>query len=71
MPTGTLYWGERWKTVKCLTRGAIAVIDSHRGLTDEQSIALNARIVLLLANHIGDTTVLDEAFRTARLSLLA
>lgn len=48
-----------------------SLIDSHRGLTDEQSIALNARIVLLLANHIGDTTVLDEAFKTTRLSLLA
>ena len=31
-----------------------ALIDAHRGLSDEQSTALNARLVLLLANHIGD-----------------
>lgn len=48
-----------------------SLIGTHRGLTDEQSIALNARIVLLLSNHIGDTAVLEEAFRVARQSLQA
>jgi len=43
-----------------------ALIEAHRGLTDEQSMALNARLVLLLANHIGDLDVLREALRLAR-----
>ena len=38
-----------------------ALIDAHRGLSDEQSQALNARLILLLANHIGDLEVLREA----------
>lgn len=37
------------------------LIDSHRGLSEEQSIRLNAKLVLLLANHIGDMNVLREA----------
>jgi hypothetical protein len=43
-----------------------ALIEAHRGLSDEQSMALNARLVLLLANHIGDMDVLREALRLAR-----
>lgn len=43
-----------------------ALIDTHHGLTDEQSLAVNARLVLLLANHIGDITVLREALAIAR-----
>lgn len=43
-----------------------ALIEAHRGLSDEQSMALNARLVLLLANHIGDLDVLREALRLAR-----
>ena len=43
-----------------------ALIDSHQGLSDEQSLAVNARLVLLLANHIGDITVLREALAIAR-----
>ncbi|SMH54643.1 DUF2783 domain-containing protein [Azospirillum agricola] len=43
-----------------------ALIDSHRDLTAEQSAALNAKLVLLLANHIGDSEVLTEALRIAR-----
>jgi hypothetical protein len=42
------------------------LIDAHRGLTDEQSMALNARLVLLLANHVGDLEVLREALDLAR-----
>ena len=43
-----------------------ALIDTHRDLSDEQSEAVNARLVLLLANHIGDIGVLREAMRIAR-----
>lgn len=43
-----------------------ALIQSHHGLSDEQSQLLNARLVLLLANHIGDLRVLREALAAAR-----
>ena len=43
-----------------------ALIDAHRDLSDEQSEALNARLILLLANHIGDIAVLREALVLAR-----
>lgn len=43
-----------------------ALIDTHRGLSDAESEALNARLILLLANHIGDIAVLREALRVAR-----
>jgi hypothetical protein len=46
-----------------------AIIDAHGDLSDEESAALNARLVLLLANHIGDPAVLAEALATARKSL--
>ena len=46
-----------------------SLIEAHRGLNDEQSMALNARIILLLSNHIGDTAVWEEALRVARQSL--
>lgn len=42
------------------------LIETHRGLSDEQSRLLNARLVLLLANHIGDLRVLREALAAAR-----
>jgi hypothetical protein len=43
-----------------------SLIDTHRDLTDEQSAMVNAKLVLLLANHVGDITVLREAMRIAR-----
>jgi hypothetical protein len=43
-----------------------ALIEAHQDLSDEQSMALNARLVLLLANHVGDMQVLREALRLAR-----
>ena len=43
-----------------------ALIDTHQGLSDEQSLAVNARLVLLLANHIGDISVLRQALAIAR-----
>ncbi len=45
-----------------------ALVASHQGLSTEQSHALNARLVLLLANHISDLRVLQEAFQLARYS---
>ena len=43
-----------------------ALIETHQGLSDEQSAMVNARLVLLLSNHIGDIAVLREAMRIAR-----
>ena len=42
------------------------LIDSQRDLSEEQSLRMMARLILLLANHIGDRTVLTEAIRQAR-----
>ena len=42
------------------------LIDLHRDLTDEQSALVNAKLILLLANHIGDRAVLSEAMANAR-----
>lgn len=42
-----------------------ALIEAHRGLSDEESAALNTRLVLLLANHVGDPQVLTEALALA------
>ena len=46
-----------------------ALIDAHAGLSDEQSAALNARLVLLLANQIGDLNTLLQAIAAARTSI--
>src|SRR5258706_6934132 len=48
-----------------------ALIDAHRDLSADQSHALNARLVLLLANHIGSLDVLREALQAARASQAA
>jgi hypothetical protein len=42
------------------------LIATHRGLSDAQSAMVNAKLVLLLANHIGDPDVLAEAMAAAR-----
>ena len=42
------------------------LIATHRGLSDEESSLVNAKLVLLLANHIGDPDVLAEAMAAAR-----
>ena len=44
------------------------LIDTHRDLTEEQSRDVNAKLILLLANHVGDTEVLREAMTIARRS---
>jgi hypothetical protein len=42
------------------------LIAMHRGLSDEESALVNAKLVLLLANHIGDPEVLAQAMAAAR-----
>ena len=42
------------------------LIEIHDGLSEEESMALNARLILLLANHIGDRAVLSRALIAAR-----
>ncbi|WP_417782553.1 DUF2783 domain-containing protein [Terasakiella pusilla] len=42
------------------------LIDLHRDLSDEESRDLNARLILLLANHIGDMDILKAAMSAAR-----
>jgi Protein of unknown function (DUF2783) len=43
-----------------------AVVEAHRRLSDEQSAELDAALVLILANHIGDIDVLREAITLAK-----
>ena len=42
-----------------------AVVDAHKGLSDQQCRAFDARLILLLANHIGDEAVIREALAGA------
>ncbi|MGM9425602.1 DUF2783 domain-containing protein [Hydrogenophaga sp. MI9] len=42
------------------------LLDAHQGLSREQSELLNARLILLLANQIGDTRVLGSCIAAAR-----
>jgi hypothetical protein len=42
------------------------LLDAHAGLTPEQSELLNARLILLLANQIGDARVLKDCIEAAR-----
>lgn len=44
------------------------LLDSHQGLTPAQSELLNARLILLLANQVGDAKVLKECIEAARQS---
>ena len=43
-----------------------ALIALHEGLDEQESAVLNARLILILANHIGDNAVLTEALRQAK-----
>nr|WP_296571552.1 DUF2783 domain-containing protein [Phreatobacter sp.] len=43
--------------------------DAHRPLSESASVAFNARLVLILANHVGDQAVLAEAVALARRAL--
>jgi len=42
------------------------LIALHADLSTEQSQMLNSKLVLVLANHIGDRQVLDEVLEMAR-----
>jgi Protein of unknown function (DUF2783) len=42
------------------------VVEAHRGLSEAQSADLDAALVLILANHIGDLAVLREAIALAK-----
>ena len=44
----------------------VALVDARRGLSETAAAALDVRLVLLLANHIGDMDVLREAIIVAR-----
>lgn len=47
-----------------------ALLDCYRDLDAAGCAEFNARLILLLANQVGDRSVLDEAIRRARLGLL-
>ncbi len=42
------------------------LLAAHDGLTEAQSAALNARLILILANHIGDRRVILQAIKAAK-----
>ncbi len=47
------------------------LIDSQRDLNDEQADMLTSKLVLILANHVGDRALLSEAIALARTNTLA
>ena len=47
------------------------IVEAHRGLSDVQSADLDAALVLILANHIGDLGVLREAIALAQRRMVA
>ena len=46
----------------------VALVQARRGLSVEAAAALDTRLVLILANHIGDLDVLNEAIALAKIS---
>ncbi|MEO4043076.1 DUF2783 domain-containing protein [Hoeflea sp. CAU 1731] len=44
------------------------LLAAHEGLSKSESDAFNARLILLLANHVGDLDVLREALKAAAYS---
>jgi hypothetical protein len=44
----------------------VALVEARRGLSEEQAAALDTRLALILANHIGDLDVLKEAIALAK-----
>ena len=47
-----------------------AIVEAHRGLSDAESADLDAALVLVLANHVGDVDVLREAIALAKRRML-
>lgn len=46
-----------------------AIVSAHQGLNDEQCRAFDARLILLLANHVGNEAVIREALDAAKATL--
>lgn len=46
----------------------VMLVEARRGLSEQQAAALDAALVLILANHIGDAGILKEAIDLARQS---
>jgi len=44
----------------------VALVDARRNLSEAEAAALDARLVLILANHIGDLDLLGEAIALAK-----
>jgi uncharacterized protein DUF2783 len=44
----------------------LALVQARRSLTDAQAAAFDTRLVLVLANHVGDLDVLREAIALAK-----
>ncbi len=42
-----------------------AIVDAHKDMTDEQVRAYDAKLILLLVNHVGDEAVIREALQEA------
>lgn len=47
------------------------IIDMHHEMTEEESQNANAKLILILANHIGEASVIDKAVKIARANTLA
>ena len=46
------------------------IIDMHQGLSDEESQSANAKLILTLANHIGDIDLIKEATDIVRANMI-
>jgi hypothetical protein len=44
----------------------VALVEARRGLSEQRAAELDAKLVLILANHIGDPEVLAEALALAK-----
>jgi hypothetical protein len=44
----------------------VALVEARRGLNEQQAAELDAKLVLILANHIGDPDILAEAIALAK-----
>ena len=45
------------------------LLDAHAGLSADKSNQLNAALILVMMNHIGDAAIIRDAIRTARASI--
>ncbi|WP_438996077.1 DUF2783 domain-containing protein [Candidatus Puniceispirillum sp.] len=45
------------------------LLDAHAGLSADKSNQLNAALILVMMNHIGDAAIIRDAIRTARISI--